>query len=126
MIREETDEGDNGTVNASVTYGYDASGNRILIENDNDNNGQVDSRSEFTFNGAGQMLAGFIDHEADGQVDSYVSYGYDSLGCLRWASDGSQAQRTVIDSQGNELLEFMSDADGCDIQMSISNHYLYF
>ena len=120
VTREQTDTGDNGTIDSIRTWTVDGRGFRIDAARDNDANGTLDRVDTFAFDDHGDLLGSTSDNDANGTVDRRTTREFDDHGQLvaeRIDTDGNGSPNNTVrytyDADGNLVLhEFDDDADG--------------
>ena len=88
LLKEEGDEGNDGTINKITTYTYDNKGNRLTKNYDYYNtssrthgaDGIADKVNTYTYDEKGNMLTDKLDHREDGNhdIDEILTYTYDA------------------------------------------------
>jgi len=118
VLYQERDEGDDGTIDVTVTFEYDTNG--WLVAKTTDDPGHGTLLETWTHDSAGRDLLYVEDLGADGIPEHSIDRAYDTYGGLTWVSvddDGDGAANLVLtwtrDATGEPLTqEIDSDGDG--------------
>lgn len=118
--REQTDAGNNGTIDSVRTWTVDGRGFRVAAARDNDGNGTVDRYETSEFDDHGNLLGTATDNDGNGTVNRRTTREFDGNGLLvaeRIDTDGNGAPNNIAryfhDDDGNLVRrEFDDNADG--------------
>jgi len=88
VLREESDEGGDGSLDKIRTWSYDSWNRLIRVETDLKADRSIDSVRRFTYNDFGDLLREEEDVDADGLAEDIESHSYDEEGHrIRTSSD---------------------------------------
>ena len=79
-VEKRVDNGADGSVDYVVKFSWDAYGNNTKVEYDTDNDGIIEMVRYKEFNEAGQHIRTKQDNTNDGSIDSVTEYEYDEHG----------------------------------------------
>src|SRR3569623_1958035 len=121
LSSEQVDMGDNGSIDNTTTYNFDAAtGNLLSIEagaRAADGSIKPAGRSVYSYNPSGWLIQEDRQFKADGEVNVRTSYSYDANGLSETVHrTNGTVDRSVAykyDAQGNQTaLEFDTNGDG--------------
>ncbi len=116
VLYQERDEGNDGTIDITVTFEYDTNG--WLVAKTTDDPGHGTLLETWTHDAEGRDLLYVEDHGADGIPEHTIDRAYDAFGGLSWVSvddDGDGLADLVLtwtrDAEGEPLTQDI-DSDG--------------